>query len=64
MDTVIKVCMGHGKPGKTWNLSGKSWNLSVGHGKPWKMISMYKITCLGSLFACFFANKVVKHTQK
>ena len=31
--------MGHGKPGKSWNLNilvsrpGKSWNLIVGHGK-------------------------------
>ena len=38
--------MGHGKPGKSWNLSisvsgpGKllSWNLVVGHGKSWKIV--------------------------
>ena len=43
--------MGHGKPGKSWNLiisfsrPGKSWNLGVGHGKSWKMmfIRKYKI---------------------
>ena len=34
-----RVCMAHGKPGKSWNFRisfsrpGKSWNLSVGHGK-------------------------------
>ena len=36
--------MGHGKPGKSWNLRilfsrpGKSWNFMVGHGKSWKII--------------------------
>ena len=36
--------MGHGKPGKSWNLSipvsrpGKSWNLIVGHEKSYKII--------------------------
>ena len=40
--------MGHGKPGKSWNLTisyskpGKSWNLIVGHGKSWKIIVMYR----------------------
>ena len=34
-----RVRTGHGKPGKSWNLSisvsrpGKSWNFIVGHGK-------------------------------
>ena len=42
--TNLQVCLprvrtGHGKPGKSWNLSisvsrpGKSWNFIVGHGK-------------------------------
>ena len=37
--TMIRVRTGHGKPGKSWNLSfsvsrpGKSWNFIVGHGK-------------------------------
>ena len=36
--------MGHGKPGKSWNLSisisrpGRSWNLVVGHGKSLKIV--------------------------
>ena len=36
--------MGHGKPGKSWNLSisvsrpGKSLNLIVGYRKAWKII--------------------------
>ena len=36
--------MGHGKLGKSWNLSlsvyrpGKSWNLIVGRGKSWEII--------------------------
>ena len=39
-----RVRTGHGKPGKSWNLSisvsrpGKSWNLIVGYGKAWKII--------------------------
>ena len=39
-----RVRTGHGKPGKSWNLSisvcrpGKSWNFIVGHGKSWKII--------------------------
>ena len=39
---VNRVCTGHGKPGKSWNLSisdsrpGKSWNLIVGHGEWYK----------------------------
>ena len=41
---VDRVRTGHGKLGKSWNLSisvsrpGKSWNLIVGHGKAWKII--------------------------
>ena len=37
------VRTGHGKPGKSWNLSfsfsrpGKSWNLIVGPGRSWKI---------------------------
>ena len=40
----FRVRTGHGKPGKSWNLSisvsrpGKSWNFIVGHGKSWKII--------------------------
>ena len=40
----IRVRTGHGKPGKSWNLSisvsrpGKLWNLIVGYGKAWKII--------------------------
>ena len=36
--------MGHGKPGKSWNVSisisrpGKLWNLVVGHEKSWKIV--------------------------
>jgi len=36
---LLRVRTGHGKPGKSWNLSisvsrpGKSWNFIVGHGK-------------------------------
>ena len=36
---LVRVRMGLGKPGKSWNLSisvsrpGKSWNFIVGHGK-------------------------------
>ena len=36
--------MGHGKPGKLWNLiisisrPGKSWNLVVGHKKSWEIV--------------------------
>ena len=39
-----RVCTGHGKPGKSWNLSisvswlGKSWNLILGHRKSWKIM--------------------------
>ena len=35
--------MGHGKSGKSWTFTisfsrpGESWDLSVGHGKSWKM---------------------------
>jgi len=42
--TLYRVRTGHGKPGKSWNLSisvsrpGKSWNLIVGYGKAWKII--------------------------
>ena len=41
---VSRVCTGHGKPGKSWNVRisfsrlGKLWNLGVGHGKSWKMM--------------------------
>ena len=43
-DTLNRVRTGHGKPGKSWNLSisvsrpGKSRNLIVGYGKAWKII--------------------------
>ena len=39
-----RVRTGHGKPGKSWNLSisvsrpGKLWNLIVGYAKAWKII--------------------------
>ena len=37
---LTKVCVSHGKHGKSWNLSifrpGQSYNLSEGHGKSWK----------------------------
>ena len=42
-----RVCTGHGKPGKSWNLRisfsrpGKSWNLIVGPGKSWKIKDLY-----------------------
>ena len=42
-ETSSRVRTGHGKPGKSWNLSisvsraGKSWNLIVGYGKAWKI---------------------------
>ena len=38
-----RVRTGNGKPGKSLNFTmsfstpGNSWNLSVGHGKSWKM---------------------------
>ena len=41
---AVRVRTGHGKPGKSWDLSisvsrpGKSWNLIVAHGKSWKII--------------------------
>ena len=41
---LYRVRTGHGKPGKSWNLSisvsrpGKSWNLIFGYGKAWKII--------------------------
>ena len=40
-----RVHTGHGKPGKSWNFRfsfsrpEKSLNLSVGHGKSWKIIN-------------------------
>jgi len=36
MNKLHRVCTGHGKPGKSWNVRmsfsrpGKSWNLNVG----------------------------------
>ena len=44
-----RVRTGHGKPGKSWNLSisvsrpGKSWNLIVGYGKAWKGMENYSV---------------------
>ena len=44
LEVTPRVRTGHGKPGKSWNLSisvsrpGKSWNLIVGYGKAWKII--------------------------
>ena len=41
--TLNRVRTGHGKPGKSWNLSisfsrpGKSWNLIVGPCRSWKI---------------------------
>ena len=40
---LTRVRIGHGKPGKSWNLTisfsrpGKSWNLIVGPWKLWKI---------------------------
>ena len=45
--TVDRVRTGHGKPGKSWNFiisfsrPGKSWNLGLGHGKSWKISTLY-----------------------
>ena len=63
------VLKGHGKLGKLWNFTimfsrpGKSWNLSVGHGKSWKMTkndfsknNKARNTSNGCLFSHYFEN--------
>jgi len=41
-----RVCMGPGKPGKSWNLTvafsrtGKSWKKAAGPGKFWKSVKL------------------------
>jgi len=43
---VYRVCMGPGKPGKSWNFivtfsrTGKSWKRATGPGKFWKSVKL------------------------
>ena len=60
-----RVRTGHGKPGKSWNLSisvsrpGKSWNLIVGYGKAWKII----VCVVRKLLQVSISKDKIKYSQ-